>query len=276
LAPIQADLDRVARIRSHDDLLAALIAFQHTGRPFGEVNGAVVGPFRVTSGVDPKDPNRVVVRIVERDAPGRRGTSILSLPDRDYFFKEDEASRRVRDQFVSHAARMLALAGTPAADAEKDARVVFTFESALAESVMTIADKRDPDKTYNPMSLAQLRALAPAFDWSRLMTDLGVSGEAPIVVAEPELLKRVNELLTSVPIADWKTWLRWRVLKLSAPYLQSRIAAEDFAFERGVLAGVQEPLPRWETCVNIVDRDLSDALGEAWARRYFSPEGRPG
>ena len=119
LTPIQPDLDRVARIRSHDDLVAALIAFQHTGRPFGEVNGAVVGPFRVTSGVDPKDPDRVVVRIVERDAPGRTATSILSLPDRDYFLKEDEASRRVRDQFISHAARMLTIAGTPAADAER-------------------------------------------------------------------------------------------------------------------------------------------------------------
>jgi putative endopeptidase len=274
LTPIQPDLDRVARIRSHDDLVAALIAFQHTGRPVLEVNGAVVGPFRVTSGVDPKDPDRVVMRIVERDFAGSTGTSILSLPDRDYFFKDDEASRRVRDQFISHATRLLTLAGTPAADAEKDAHAVFTFESALAASVMTIADKRDPNKTYNPMSLAQLRALAPAFDWSRLMTDLGVSGEAPIIVTEPELLKRVNEQLTSVSIANWKTWLRWRVLKLSAPYLQSRIAAEDFAFERGVLAGVQEPLPRWETCANVVDQDLSDALGEAWARLYFSREAK--
>ena len=88
------------------------------------------------------------------------------------------------------------------------------------------------------------------------------------------MLKRVNEQLTSVPIADWKTWLRWRVLNLSAPYLTSTIATEHFAFEQGVLAGVQKPLPRWETCANIVDRDLSDALGQAWVSRYFSAEAK--
>jgi len=93
---------------------------------------------------------------------------------------------------------------------------------------------------------------------------------APINVSEPELLKRMNELLESVPLSDWKVWLRWRVLKLTAPYLASAIAAEDFRFEQTVLAGVAEPPPRWETCVKVVDRDLRDALAQAYVEKYFS------
>jgi putative endopeptidase len=274
VSPLQPDFDRIERIASREDLLSALIEFQRVARPFTETNGAVVGPFRVTTGPDAKNPDRMVVQIVERDRPGRTGTSILSLPDRDYYFKEDEASRRVRAEFAAHTARLLALAGTPASAAEAEARTVVGFERALAESVMPLAEKRDPDKTYNLVTLDQLRALAPAFDWARLLRELGLPADAPNVVSEPQLLRRVNEQLLNVPLTEWKTWLRWRTIKLAAPYLATAIAAEDFAFDRGVLAGVREPLPRWETCANLVDRDLSDALGEAYVQRYFPPAAR--
>ena len=119
------------------------------------------------------------------------------------------------------------------------------------------------------MDVDQLRALAPAFDWVQLLQALELPASAPINVAEPELLKRMNEQLEAVPLSDWKVWLRWRVLKLAAPYLASAIAAEDFRFERTVLAGVAEPPPRWETCVKVVDRDLTDALAQTYVEKYF-------
>lgn len=269
LDPLAADFARIAAIRTRGDLVAALVAFQRTGRPFGEVNGVVVGPFRFTSGPDPKNPDRVVARIVERDSAGRTATSILSMPDRDYYVKDDAASRATRDAFLVHAARLLELAGASHDDAVRDAGTVLTFETALAQSVLTIADKRDPDKTYHPMTLAQLGTLAPAFDWARLLRELGVPASTAVNVAEPALLERVNRQLAAVPLAEWKTWLHWRALKVAAPYLASAVAGEDFRFERTVLAGVAEPLPRWETCVNVVDRDLGDALAEAYVRRYF-------
>ena len=146
LTPLEPDFDRIADIRSRADLVSALIAFQRSGRPFGPSNGAVVGSFRLTSGVDAKNPDRFVAHIVERDLAAIRGTSILSLPDRDYYLKEDVASRATRDAFVTHATRLLELAGTSQPDAERDARTVLTFETALAQSVMSIAEKRDPDR----------------------------------------------------------------------------------------------------------------------------------
>ncbi len=274
LSPLQADFDRIAAIQSVRELDAALAAFQRTGRPFGASNGVVVGAFRLTSGQDPKNPTRVVARIVERDTAGRTATSIFSLPDRDYYLKSDDKSRQTRDAFLQHVTKMLELAGTSHTAAEAQSKTILAFETALASSVMTIADKRDPDKTYHPMDLAGLRALAPNFDWALQLREVGLPESTPIIVAEPELLKKFNEQLTAVPLADWKVWLHWRTLQIAAPYLPKSIADESFHFQGGVLAGIQEQPPRWETCSNLVDADLSDALGRAYVEKYFPAEAK--
>ena len=274
ISPLQPDFDRIAAIRSLQDLNTVLAGFQRTGRPFGAANGGVVGAFRLTSGQDPKNPSRVVARIVERDGAGRAGTSIFSLPDRDYYFKQDPKSRQLRDAFLQHAAKLLELSGTGPELAARQAKDILTFESSLAESVMTIAEKRDPEKTYHLMSLAGVRALAPDFDWAGLLREVGLGESTVINVAEPELLKKFNTLLTSEPLDTWKLWLHWRVLKISAPYLAKPFADEDFHFEGTVLAGAQEKLPRWQTCARIVDQNLSDALGQAYVAKYFPPEAK--
>lgn len=129
VAPLQPDFDRIAAIQSEDQLGAVPAAFQRMGRPFGETNGAFTGPFRLTSGLDPTVPSRVTVRIVERDAPGRTGTSIFSLPDRDYYFRDDQKSRAIRDAFVTHVSKMPELSGTPSAAAGRLAPAVWWISS---------------------------------------------------------------------------------------------------------------------------------------------------
>ncbi len=274
IAPLQPDLDRIAGIRSAADLNATLTAFQLIGRPFGQSNGEVVGPFRFTSGQDPKDPSRVTARIVERDAAGRTGTSIFSLPDRDYYFKDDAKSREIRTAFLEHVSQMLQLAGIQQAAAADQAKAILAFETALAAPVMTIAEKRDPDKTYHLMDLKRLSVLAPSFDWAQLLRSEGLPDSTPINVTEPELLKKVEEQLRNAPIETWKVWLRWRSLALAAPYLAKPFADESFHFNSTILRGIRSQAPRWQTCVALVDRDLSDALGEAYAARFFPPEAK--
>jgi endothelin-converting enzyme/putative endopeptidase len=271
LSPLQPDLDRIAGIQSIQDLGVVLSGFQRVARPFAGANGVVAGPFRLTSGQDPKHPTRVVARIVERDGAGRVGSSIFSLPDRDYYLKDDPKSRETRAAFLEYVATMLEISGAPRAAAERDSSVVLAFETALAESVMPIAEKRDPDKTDHPMDLAGLRALAPNFDWAQLLREVGLPESTAINVAEPELLKKFNRQLTAAPLENWKVWLRWRTLQIAAPYLPKSIADTAFRFEGTVLEGVKEQPPRLETCANIVDRDLSDALGKAYVDKYFPP-----
>jgi len=274
LAPLQPDFRRIAAIQSRQELASVLSGFQRVGRPFGSNNGVVVGAFRLTSGTDPANPSRVIARVVERDGAGRVPSSILSLPDRDYYFKSDAKSQEIRDAFLQHVAKLLELAGTPPAVAQQQARVVMAFEAALAEPVMNNAERRDPDKVYHLMDLAGLNALTPDFDWAQLLKAVGLPSSTPVNVAEPALLKKFNAQLTAVPLDQWKVWLRWRVLKISAPYLSTPIAAEELHFSGTVLNGVQEARPRWQTCVNAVDRDLSDVLGQAYVEKYFPPEAK--
>lgn len=274
IAPLQPDLDRIAAIQSIADLNDTLAAFQLVGRPFGQGNGEVVGPFRFTSGQDPKNPSRVIARIVERDVAGVSGTSIFSLPDRDYYFKDDGKSRAIRAEFLEHVSQMLELAGTPKAEAADQANAILLFETALARPVLTIADRRDPDKTYHLMDLKGLNAVAPSFDWARLLRSDGLPESTPINVTEPELLKEVDEQLRITPIETWKTWLRWRSLALAAPYMAKPLADESFHFNSTILTGVRQQTPRWQKCAVVVDRDLSDALGEAYVARFFPPEAK--
>lgn len=273
-APLQPDFDRIAAIQTRADLMAVLASFQKIGRPFGAINGAAVGPFRFTSGQDAKNPDRVVARVVERDGAGRTGSSVFSLPDRDYYLRDDDKSKQIRAAFLDHAAKLLELAGTARAAAAEQARTVLEFEKTLAASALTIADKRDPDKTYHPMDLAKLNALAPNIDWALMLRELGLPPSTAVNVSEPEFLKAVDRQLSEAPLETWRIWLRWRDLQLAAPYLAKSFSDEAFHFQSGVLTGIQQAPPRWETCANYVDRDLSDDLGQAYSAKYFPPEAK--
>ena len=275
VAPLQPDFDAIAAVRTQQDLARLLTRFQRIASPADGSNlGLAIGAFRLSSRPDPKNPSRVIAQIDEHEGAGGAGTSIFSLPDRDYYFKEDPKSKEIRDAFLKHAATLLALTGATPAAAAAQAKTVMSFETALAQAAMNNADRRDPDRTNHLMDAAGATALTPHFDWNRFLHDLDLPESTPINVAQPELLKKFNEMLASVPLDDWKLWLRWRVLKVSAPYLSKPIVDEEFHFSRGVLAGVQEQLPRSQTCVQVVDRDMGDALGEAYVARYFPPEAK--
>jgi putative endopeptidase len=169
---------------------------------------------------------------------------------------------------------MLELAGTSQRDAAAQSKMVLDFEAELARSVMPVAEKRDPEKTTHVMDLAGLRALAPNFDWAQLMQEMALPESIPINVTEPKLLKKFNAQLTAVPVSEWRVWLHWRALKVAAPYLPQAIAGESFHFEKTVLAGTEQSPPRWETCAELVDQDLSDTLGQAYVEKYFPPEAK--
>jgi predicted metalloendopeptidase len=265
ISPLQPDFDRIAAITTRDDLNRTLAALQFIGRPSGGVNG-FAGGFRLTSGQDRKNPSRVIAQLTSQ--------SIFSLPDRDYYFKQDAKSQELRDAFIQHAAKLLELSGTPTDDAARQSRDILAFETALAEPVMTIAQRRNPENTYHLMNLAELRTLAPNFDWGLLLREAGLSDSTSANVSEPELLKRFNTLLAAEPLEKWKVWLRWRVLKIWALYLSKPISDEAFHFESTVLEGIKEQPPRWQTCARIVDSNLGDALGQAYVSKFFPPEAK--
>ena len=196
----------------------------------------------------------------------------LTLPDRDYYVKDDERSKQLRDAYEQHVAKMFALAGDDAAKAAKEAKTVLEFEKRLAEASKTRVERRDPAANYNKMSVAALNGLTPHFDWAQYLSRRGLTSVQELNVAQPNFFKTVDKLLTEAPLDDWKVYLRWRVLDTSAPLLSSAFVQEDFNFSGRTLSGTKEMLPRWKRCVEGTDRALGEALGQLYVQKAFTPQ----
>ncbi len=254
--PLAPHLARVAAIGSAKELSAGLVAAQSV---------AGVGPFTVQAEGDLKNSEEVILYV---DSGG------LSLPERDYYFKDDARSKQIREEFLAHAARMLELLGDSKESAAAQAKTILAFETKLADATKTAVERRDLNAMYHKVDFAGLTAMAPEFDWKALFNALHLSTAAPINVTEPEFLKRFNQQLTAAPLADWKTWIRWRLLSGSAGRLSKPFFDESFRFRSTVLTGVKEQQPRWRTCTAMVDNAVGEALGELYVKKYFPPQAK--
>ena len=255
-APLRPLLDEVAALKSSRDL-AAFLAQEHL-RVYG--SGFLFG---FGSQQDFGDATQVIASA---------GAGGLGLPDRDYYTKTDAKSKEIRSKYLDHVARMLELIGESKTEASRDARTVMKIETALAKASLTRVERRDPYKLFHKMTPAQLKALSPSFDWTRYLVggDLGSIGT--LNVSEPAFFKKMDSEIRSIKLPEWKTYLRWHAAHSRAPYLASAFVTEDFNFFRKTLRGVAEQPPRWKTCVQLVDRDLGEALGQEFVRRTFTPE----
>jgi putative endopeptidase len=196
----------------------------------------------------------------------------LGLPDRDYYTRTDPKSEEIRTAYLAHVARMLELLGEPAAAATAHASTVMAMETTLARASLTRVERRDPYKLFHKLDRAQLRALTPGFDWDAYFHQQGLDTVKVTNVTEPEFYKALDHLIASESLDAWKTYLRWHVVHARAPYLSKRFVEANFDFYRHTLRGVDQDQPRWKKCVQWVDRDLGEALGQVFVARTFSPE----
>ena len=255
-APLAPELEEIRALASTADLAAYL------GRKHLTVSGGDLA-FGFGSNQDFEDSTQV---IAFADAGG------LGLPDRDYYTKTDPKSEEIRTKYVAHVARMLELSGQTAPLAAKDAQAIMALETALARASLTRVDRRDPYKLFHKLDRAQLAALVPAFDWSVYLREQGVGDVKVVNVTEPAFFQELNRLVGEEPLDTWKAYLRWHVASARAPYLSKAFADAHFDFYRRTLRGVSEDRPRWKKCVQWVDRDLGEALGQVFVARTFSPE----
>lgn len=195
----------------------------------------------------------------------------LALPDRDYYTKTDDKSKATREAYVKHVAKMFELLGDDPAKAAAESQTVLSLETKLAEASLTRVEMRDPERIYHRMTTAQVKELAPNYDWVGYMQKLGINSKGDVNVATPEFFKVVNQLLSTVPIADWQTYLRWHVINNTAPALSSAFVDEDFNFKGKTLQGSTENLPRWKRCAAGTDRVMGEAVGEVWVKKAFPP-----
>ena len=253
VAPLVPGLEAIAQLKSIREL-AELVAEEH-------LNGAST-LFGFGSNQDFEDSRRVIAFAA---AGG------LGLPDRDYYVKDELHMREIREKYVTHVARMFELLGDDAKAAPAEAQTVMAIETALAKASLTQVERRDPYKLFHKMTLPQLKAVTPSFNWDRYLAATGAPSITATNVMEPEFYKELQRELASQDLAHWKAYLRWHLAHSKARYLSSRFVNENFAFYGKTLQGIDQLQPRWKRCVQYVDRDLGEALGKVFVEKTFGP-----
>ena len=255
IAAIQPQLEAIAGLKSVRELAPVIARLQlHFSRSM------------LFGGGSDQDPDNSEQVIASLDQGG------LGLPDRDYYTKEDAKSKETRERYVEHLQKIFELLGDNPATAKTNAQTLMRIETAFAKASLTQVERRDPYKLKNKMDLAALQKLAPNFDWQAYYAQLQYPKFAILNVSAPAFFKQVSAELAAEPLDNWKTYLRFHVADSFSPYLSANFVQENFDFYRKYLRGAKEMQPRWKRCVQYTDRNLGEALGQAYVRKVFSPE----
>jgi putative endopeptidase len=198
----------------------------------------------------------------------------LSLPDRDYYLKTDPKTMETREKYLAHVQKMFELLGEKPETAAAEAKTVLSVETELAKAAMDRTERRDPNKRDHKMSVAELQALAPNFEFTRYFAAVAAPKFEILNVGNPEYFKSINAVLNTIPVADWQAYLRWHLLRSSASMLPRPFVEEEFNFWRHYLAGQKEMEPRWKRCVASTDMLLGEALGQIYVDRTFGVGGK--
>jgi putative endopeptidase len=254
--PMDEEMAKIAAIKTTQDLLDELAHLQTMGARV---------PFAVFAQQDAKNSTDVILQVSQ---------SGLGMPDRDYYTKTDEASQSLRDKYLAHVGKMFALLGDDATTAAANAKTVMTIETQLANASMTRVQRRDPEANYHKMSVDELSSLAPTLQWPRLLDDMGIADRHAINVGQPEFVKQVDAMVKSVPLNDWRTYLRWHAIRSCADLLSADFVNESFDFYGRTLTGARELRPRWKRARDLVDGSIGDALGQLYVERTFTPQAK--
>ncbi|HEY7095414.1 MAG TPA: M13 family metallopeptidase [Terriglobales bacterium] len=256
IRPLEVEFKKIDGIQSKQDLAKEAIDFHRRG---------LRALFNFGSDQDFKDASQV---IAEADQGG------MSLPDRDYYLKEDAKSVELRKQYLAHVQKMFELAGDSPEKATAEAKSVMDIETGLAKGALDRVSRRDPVKVYHKMTSQELAALSPEFGWNVYLQGIGAPSTTSLNVTEPEFFKQMDTVVKSASLDDWKTYLRWQVLHGGATMLPAKFVNENFNFFSKTLLGTKELSPRWKRCVNYTNNDLGEAVGQKYVDLTFGAEGK--
>jgi endothelin-converting enzyme/putative endopeptidase len=266
LSQIQPLLERIGAMRDKSEIGAVLAAIHSSfGRAWeGTDNQTNVALFGYGPTADFNDVGRVVAGL---DQGG------LGLPNRDFYLKSDDDSKTIRDKYGSFIRALLKLGGENEADAARDAGTIMRTETVMAQAQMDNISRRDPNKINNRFTLAQVKELAPGFDWDSYLRGIGAPAVPLYEVTAPDYFRAMNKLLVDEDLAAWKVYLHWQFLRAAAPSLGNNWRDASFAFESALL-GTKEQPPNWRRCANATDRYLGEALGQVYVAQVFPPESK--
>ncbi len=251
--PIQPDYVRAGSVQNTAQVLDEII-FQRTQGIANPLFGFFVGQ-------DQKHPQNIVVQL------SQGGTT---LPDRDYYLKEDARTKKIQAAFNTYATTLFTLAGESEITAKQKAETIFTLEKQLAAAQMSRVEMRDPYKRYNKFSVADFSKKTPSFVWPSTLIKLKAVGQDSIVVNSPRFFSVADSLLINTSAATWQAYLQWNVLRASAPYLSKPFVDANFAYTQ-TLSGQKVQTPRWQRMSTLTDGTIGELLGQLYVEKHFKP-----
>jgi putative endopeptidase len=219
-----------------------------------------------TAGVGPDDKNssRNVVQFSQGG---------LGLPNRDNYFKKDSANLKVIQAYKEYIETLFKLTGDDSLQAAWKMEKVYGLEKRLAESHKTTVQLRDPQSNYHVMPVSKLDKQMPEFSWSSTLKMMGIQVDT-VILRQPAFYSRVNSLLKSENLENWKAYLQFHTINAMTAYLSDEFDLVSFNFYGRALSGVQERKPRWTQITNTTDNNLGEGLGEIYVNQYFSREAK--
>ncbi len=248
---IRAELGTLASIRTYDDLLSVLGHLQIRG----------IDPlFSLSAEVDPRNSARMIATLEQGG---------LGLPNKKYYLEVDPESEKVRTQYTDHIGRMFTLSGFNGSACEESALLILQMETRLARASYSPEENRDPERIYHKMELDTLQVTTPNFDWHRFLQIIGYPAIPEINVHQPEFLQEMNRMMTQIPLGKWQTFLQWKLLLATAPFLDSRFVNESFRFYGQILSGQRRLRPRWKRVLNVLNGAFGEEIGQRYVQEYF-------
>lgn len=255
IEPLKPYLDRIASINEKKDLGEVVGRMQQEG-----INVL----FGMGAGADYNNSKMTIVHAAEGG---------LTLPDRDYYLKDDPKSADIRSKYVAHITKMFELLGHTKEQAASEAKAVLAVETALAKPAADRVSRRNPLTRNHPTAVHEFILMSPSFNWIGFARATGLRVER-LNVQNPGYFTALDSTVGNTSIDDMKTYLTWHVLAASAAALPKAFVDENFNFFRRELTGAKEILPRWKRCVASVDADLGEALGQKYVELTFGPDAK--
>ncbi len=251
--PINDKLQRIDAINDAKGVLKEVAMLRTEG--LSQIFGFYISP-------DDKDVTTMICQFYQGG---------LGLPDRDYYFNEDERSKKIREAYKAYQVQLFEMMG--AEDAQTAAANVFNLEEQLAKASMTRTERRDPYKTYNKLTIEEF-SKQNGIDWATVMADMKVTGEKEVIVGMPNFFKEVSNLLNNTSVDVWKQYLKFHVVNDMAPYLSDNFDQARFDFYGKVVRGQQAQKPRWKRVYYVVDGSIGELLGQMYVDQHFKPEAK--
>jgi putative endopeptidase len=254
--PVKEDFERAGAVKNKDEVLNEIV--------YQRINGVGNALFGFFVAQDRKHPEVMAVQV------NQGGTS---MPDRDYYLKDDVRTKKIQSAFNTYVTTLFTLAGESEANAKQKAETVFSLEKQLAKAQMSRVELRDPYKTYNKFAIRDFSKSMPAFDWPSTLISFKVAGQDSILVNSPGFFHAADSLLKNVPVSDWQTYLQWNVLRSAAPYLHKPFVDANFVFNQA-LSGQKVQTPRWQRMSSLTDATIGELLGQLYVEKFFKPDAK--